>query len=54
MLLTMYWKKFDSSSEPFNSAEPLFNVTWLGLIKVNIDESGHRHLFSKDRNTIKI
>jgi hypothetical protein len=44
----------NSNFEPFNSAETLFNVTWLGLIQVNIDESGNHHIFSKDRNTIKI
>jgi hypothetical protein len=35
-------------------AEILFNVNWIGLIQVNVDESGNHHIFSKDRNTIKM
>ncbi|MGB2689680.1 MAG: hypothetical protein WBC36_11925 [Desulfobacterales bacterium] len=55
----------NSNFEPVNSALPsgleaepeaeiLFNVTWIGLIQVNVDESGNQYIFSKDRNTIKM
>ncbi len=25
--------------------EPLFNINWIGLIQVNIDEIGNHHIF---------